>query len=176
MVSRLPIEEALQLCCISWHDANIGSVLQRKANTPPWYTQVLEDEQINLSRAAERLLSLQEEAKMLAEKGPSVKEPAPEGEPVTLTLDTLFSTCSLHGMACLPDTYDGHGQFALRQKAQVQELCAVLHLLPIDAWSAVPSEASLHGHTGRRLHDATSLLLGSESRKGSETGMTLICL
>lgn len=43
-------------------------------------TQVLEDEQINLSRAAERLLSLREEAKALAEKGPAAKEPAPEGE------------------------------------------------------------------------------------------------
>lgn len=44
------------------------------------HAQVLEDEQINLSRAAERLLSLQEEAKALAEKGSNAKEPAPEGE------------------------------------------------------------------------------------------------
>ena len=43
-------------------------------------TQVLEDEQINLSRAAERLLSLREEARALAEKGPTAEDPAPEGE------------------------------------------------------------------------------------------------
>ena len=42
--------------------------------------QVLEDEQINLSRAAERLLSLREEAKILAEKGPAVGEPAAQGQ------------------------------------------------------------------------------------------------
>jgi hypothetical protein len=41
--------------------------------------QVLEDEQLNLKRAEERLASLREEAKALAERGPTANTPAPEG-------------------------------------------------------------------------------------------------
>ena len=101
LVSRLPVEDMLSLCCISWHDVNIGSVLPIETNTPPWYVQVLEDEQINLSRAAERLLSLQEEAKTLAEKASAVREPAPEGDFVIDTCPSLY-TGSMQGMKCLP--------------------------------------------------------------------------
>ena len=46
--------------------------------------QVLEDEQINLKRAEERLASLREEVKALAEKGPAASTPAPEGACQTL--------------------------------------------------------------------------------------------
>jgi hypothetical protein len=46
--------------------------------------QVLDDEQINLKRAEERLASLREEVQALVEKGPAASTPAPEGACQTL--------------------------------------------------------------------------------------------
>ena len=54
--------------------------------------QILEDEQINLKRAEERLLNLREEAKALAEKGPTASAPAPEGEQLCASL-LIYSEC-----------------------------------------------------------------------------------
>ena len=60
---------------------------------------MLEDEQVNLKRAEERLAAVQAELKALAEKGPPVSGPTTEGLHVPPFLTVWLSSCQASSCA-----------------------------------------------------------------------------